>query len=72
MTDMGKWFAPNINGSGRVARAIWGFLLLGLGVFVYSRSRLGCGLLIAGGAFALFEAARGWCVMRACGIKTKL
>jgi len=26
---------------------------------------------IFGGGFAWFEAARGWCVMRACGIKTK-
>jgi len=24
------------------------------------------------GVFVLFEALRGWCVMRACGIKTRL
>lgn len=29
-------------------------------------------VLIISGGFMLFEAVRGWCVMRACGIKTKL
>jgi hypothetical protein len=28
--------------------------------------------LAAFGAFMLFEALRGWCAVRACGIKTKL
>jgi hypothetical protein len=28
--------------------------------------------LVAAGGFAFYEAVRGWCVMRACGIKTKL
>ena len=32
---------------------------------------LGFGLLAAG-AFVGFEALRGWCVMRACGFKTRL
>jgi len=27
---------------------------------------------VACGAFVLFEAWRGWCVLRACGLKTKL
>jgi hypothetical protein len=26
----------------------------------------------AGGLFALFEAAVGWCAARACGIKTRI
>jgi hypothetical protein len=69
---MGKLFAPNIGRAGRVARAIWGVALIGAGILLFSRSRLVCVLLLAGGAFAVFEAARGWCVMRACGIKTKL
>jgi len=29
------------------------------------------GLILFGG-FMWFEAARGWCLMRACGIRTKL
>jgi len=28
--------------------------------------------LAAAGAFVLFEALRGWCALRACGIKTRL
>ena len=28
-------------------------------------------VLLASGAFVLFEALRGWCALRACGIKTK-
>jgi hypothetical protein len=28
-------------------------------------------LLIAAGSLAVFEAARCWCLMRACGIKTR-
>jgi hypothetical protein len=28
--------------------------------------------LLALAAFVLFEAARGWCFLRACGIKTRL
>jgi hypothetical protein len=27
-------------------------------------------LLLAVGAFTAFEAAAGWCVLRACGVKT--
>ena len=31
------------------------------------------GLLVIGiGVFTLFEAVRGWCVARVCGIKTKI
>jgi hypothetical protein len=29
-------------------------------------------VLLASGAFVLFESLRGWCALRACGIKTKL
>jgi hypothetical protein len=28
-------------------------------------------VLFLGGAFCIFEALRGWCALRACGIKTK-
>jgi hypothetical protein len=27
---------------------------------------------LASGAFVLFESLRGWCALRACGIRTKL
>jgi hypothetical protein len=55
---MRKFFAPNITGRGRIARAIWGLLLIGVAVLIFSRSRLACFVLAAAGAFALFEALR--------------
>ena len=29
-------------------------------------------VLVAAGLFAIFESIRGWCLVRACGIKTKI
>ena len=66
-----KLFPPNIDRKGRIIRAI-----IGLGFFV-SALLVGpvvwwLGVLFAIGAlFTWFEAARGWCVARACGIKTR-
>jgi hypothetical protein len=70
MIYMRKFFAPNISARGRWARAVWGLGLIGVGIALYSRSRWACFLLGAAGVFALLEAARGWCIMRACGVKT--
>jgi hypothetical protein len=69
---MRKLFAPNIATAGRIARAIWGLCLIVAAVLIYSRSHVVCFILAAAGVFALFEALRGWCVMRACGIKTRM
>ena len=44
-------------------------LLGGLAAWSFSLS-LSLGLM-ASGAFVMFEALRGWCALRACGIKTK-
>jgi hypothetical protein len=69
---MAKFFSPNIDGRGRLARAIGGLILLIGGVVaMFSLWWLGL-ILLASAAFVLFEAARGWCFMRACGIKTRL
>jgi hypothetical protein len=69
---MGKFFTKNIGRSGRMARALWGVLLLapGIAFALNGRPVLGTMLIVMGG-FSLFEAARGWCILRACGIKTK-
>lgn len=69
---MGKFFAPNITRWGRLVRALWGLGCFGLAVALFSHSHLAGVVLAVAGVFALFEAARGWCVMRACGVKTKL
>lgn len=62
----------NIGKTGRIARGgISAIFLLGAGTLVpYSAPLAGIFLLV--GLFTLFEALRGWCAVRACGIKTPL
>ncbi len=69
---MGNFFARNVGRSGRIVRAVWGIGLIVAGVLIAKRSGWACFFLVVFGVFALYEAVRGWCVMRACGIKTKL
>ena len=69
---MPKHFLPNIDRNGRIVRAVLGTLLVVGGVAaLFWRPWPGLALLAFGG-FVLFEASRGWCVVRACGIKTKI
>ena len=60
----------NIDKTGRIARGGLSIIfLLVAGVLVpYAAPLAGIFLLV--GLFTLFEAARGWCAVRACGIKT--
>ena len=69
---MAKWFAPNLSTKGRVMRALAGIITVLGGVWgwLYVSDWLG-GAVILLGAFVLFEAVRGWCIVRACGIKTR-
>ena len=68
---MKRFFSRNIDGKGRIVRGIWG-LALGVGAcFAFRVSILAGIVLVIGGVFALFEALRGWCLLRACGVKTK-
>jgi len=65
-------FSRNIDNPGRLVRGLGALVLLvGAGFGFTVSVWLGLGLLAAG-VFVAFEALRGWCVMRACGIKTKL
>ena len=69
---MKTFFSPNIDTKGRLVRGLGALVLLvGAGFGVTVSLWLGFGLLAAG-IFVGFEALRGWCVMRACGIKTRL
>ena len=69
---MRQFFRPNIDGKGRVARLIWGVLcVLGGGIIGCVHDWRAGGVLMALGIFSFIEAARGWCILRACGIKTK-
>ena len=69
---MKKLFAPNIDTRGRLVRGVVGLVLLAVAVLVFGQSLELAVVLGAAGAFALFEAFRGWCAARACGIKTRL
>jgi len=66
-----KFFAPNINRTGRLLRFVWGVLTLAGGILAW-RWRWWAGVpLLAFALFAFYEALRGWCLVRACGIKTR-
>jgi choline-glycine betaine transporter len=69
---MSKFFRPNLRRSGRIARGVIGTICLIAGIVLVDES-LGLGLVfVAAGLFAIFEAIRGWCLVRACGLKTKV
>lgn len=69
---MKNYFSPNISNKGRLVRGLVALaLLVGAGFGFLLSVWLGAALL-ASGAVALFEALRGWCALRACGIKTKI
>lgn len=69
---MKPFFAPNLDGKGRLARGVMGLALLAGAAFALAQSFWLAALLASAGVFGLFEAARGWCLARACGLKTKL
>jgi hypothetical protein len=69
---MTSFFRPNIDRRGRLWR---GFIALSFFVgaaLTFPRAAWLSAFLAACGAFVLFEALRGWCALRACGIKTKI
>jgi hypothetical protein len=69
---MKKFFAPNLDTRGRLVRGVGGIACVGAGVVLGGDQRILAVVLILSGGFMLLEAVRGWCVMRACGIRTKL
>ncbi len=68
---MSRFFQRNINNRGRLARGVIGALCLIAGIIVVDYV-LWLGLVfVAAGLFAIFESLRGWCLVRACGLKTR-
>ena len=73
----------NIDSKGRALRFVAGLLALLGGAVAYlilmleimpvpeSIGTLGVLAMIIGGAFAIFEAKAGWCVVRALGFRTR-
>ena len=69
---MSRFFQPNINSRGRFVRGgIAVMLFIAGGVTAFYIWWLGL-IFIGIGIFTLFEAVRGWCFARACGIKTRV
>ncbi len=70
----------NIERKGRIARGITGLLciLFGLGIWLVGWPEsipyrwVVSVIAVAAGAFQLYEAKRGWCLTRACGLKTPM
>jgi len=67
---MASFFRPNLDRHGRMARGVVGALCLIAGIIVCDYSLWGL-VLVVPGLFAIFEALSRWCLLRACGIKTK-
>jgi hypothetical protein len=72
--------ACNIDQRGRKARLVTGIIvdLCGVALIIAGAFGGSRGILIAGiflcltGSFMIFEGARGWCALRAMGIKTRM
>jgi hypothetical protein len=72
----------NIDAKGRAVRMVTGLLCCVLGIVVMTLAfilsgafwpLLAAGLcLLAAGLFQIYESRRGWCALRAVGIKTPL
>ena len=68
----------NIDSRGKLVRLIYGSVMLAIGVLLmifwaYTYWSWVIAIAIAaGGAFAIFEARAGWCIVRAMGWKTPL
>jgi membrane-bound ClpP family serine protease len=67
-----RFFQPNLSHRGRMARGVIGALCLIAGIIVAGDYTLWGLILVVAGLFAIFESIRGWCLLRACGLKTKL
>ena len=68
---MRRFFAANIGSAGRLVRGLMGLVLLVGAVLSFQQFVWLAALLAAAGLFGLLEALRGWCLLRACGIKTR-
>ncbi len=63
----------NIDAKGRVIRAALAAVMIAgaaTGFSLHWPLRLDIVLLVLGG-FTAFESAKGWCALRACGVKTR-
>jgi hypothetical protein len=62
---------PNLDTKGRLLRGASALALATGALFISPYSRAASLAMAASAFFVAFEAARGWCALRACGVKTK-
>lgn len=71
----------NIDARGKLLRLWYGIALVVIGIVLLFAWALRSGTLLSwaitiacvlGGAFAIFESRKGWCALRAIGIKTPI
>lgn len=67
-----KIFKRNIDTRGRIIRGLGAITLAGSSALAWPHSRPVAILLALASLFVAFEAARGWCALRACEIRTRL
>ena len=66
---MNQFFAKNLDRRGRLIRGIGGLLSIGAAVWIHDGWPRAALVLGAVGLFAIYQAIRGWCLLRACGAK---
>ncbi len=64
-------FDRNLNTTGRIIRGTGALLLAAVAFFTWPYSITAAGVLSVSALLVAFEALRGWCALRACGLKTK-
>ena len=74
-------FTCNIDARGKLVRLWYGIALIVVGALLLFTWAMPRGTVLAwvvtvacvlGGAFAIFESRKGWCVLRAMGMKTPI
>lgn len=71
VADMSFW-TPNINLRGRIIRGCMTLVLFGAALFAEHEGVSWLAVLLAiAGLVGLVETVRGWCLLRACKIKTR-
>jgi hypothetical protein len=68
---MKNFFRPNLQSRGRWIRGLAGAGCVAGGVWFWSEQQLLAIVSFLVGGFCLFQASRGWCLARACGVKTR-
>jgi len=66
------FLTPNIERKGRIVRAAFALLLFAAAGYTFTIHWIPTAILAFAGLFVAFEALRGWCVLRACKLKTPL